>query len=90
MSLPAGDVPLYNHSLLDIETWLRKQGCEQDEADRNIWHVSQDNWTAELELDVEKIIASYRSKDSDGARVQRSFPYALSREDLQSAIFAGP
>ena len=90
MPLPAGDVPLYNHSLLDIETWLRQQGCQQDDEDRSRWHIAKESWTAELELDVERIIASYTSEDSEKPAVQRSFPYALSREDLESAIFAGP
>lgn len=90
MPLPASDVPLYNHSLLDIETWLRKQGCEQDRKDRNIWHIVQDSWSAELELDVDKIVASYKVNDGNRQTVQRSFPYALSRKDLQAAIFAGP
>ncbi|NJN32269.1 MAG: DUF3143 domain-containing protein [Synechococcales cyanobacterium RM1_1_8] len=90
MSLPTGDVPLYNHTLSHIETWLRDQDCEQDSSDRNVWHVCRETWRAELELDTDKIIASYERLDGARGKVQRSFPYALSRIDLESAIFAGP
>jgi len=90
MALPDSDVPLYNHTLANIETWLREQGCEQDSSDRNVWHLVQQGWRAELELDVERIIASYEMLDGSREKVQRSFPYALSRQDLESAIFAGP
>lgn len=90
MALPDSDVPLYNHTLAHIETWLREKGCEQDSSDRNVWHVVQQGWRAELELDVERIVASYEVSDGSRDPVQRSFPYALSRQDLESAIFAGP
>ncbi|NJM58427.1 MAG: DUF3143 domain-containing protein [Synechococcales cyanobacterium RU_4_20] len=89
MTLPSNNTPLYNHSLMAIETWLQQQGCEQDEQDRNLWRVVQASWTAALELDVEKIIVSYEDKQTHGT-VQRIFPYSLSRQDLENAIFAGP
>ncbi len=90
MALPDSDVPLYNHTLANIESWLQGQGCEQDSSDRNVWHLVQQGWRAELELDVERIVASYEMLDGSRSKVQRSFPYALSRKDLEAAIFAGP
>ncbi len=89
MTLPSHTTPLYNHSLMAIETWLQQQGCEQDEQDKNLWRVVRDSWTAALELDVEQIVVSYKDTQTDSG-IQRAFPYSLSREDLENAIFSGP
>ena len=86
MALPQDSTPLYNHSLMAIEVWLQQQGCEQDESDLNCWHISQEDWSADLVLDVEQIVVSY---DSSGNRTRRAFPYSLSRKDLEAVIFSG-
>jgi len=90
MSLPSPEIPLYNHSLTAIEAWLRGQGCDQDDHERNCWRVKRPTWEAEIEMDVEDLIVRYRSLEASGQTVQRSFSYALRREDLEAAIFAGP
>lgn len=90
MSLPSPEIPLYNHSLTAIEAWLRGRGCEQDEQERNRWRVKHPTWEAEIEMDVEDILVRYRSLEQNGSQIQRSFSYALRREDLDAAIFAGP
>ena len=89
MTLPPETTPLYNHSLTAIETWLEGQGCEQNEHDRSTWQVKRESWTANLELDVEQIIVSYKNIEDDSG-IQRIFPYSLSRQDLENAIFSGP
>ncbi len=89
-SLPAAETPLYNHSLLAIEVWLAQQGCHQDEENRNCWRVTRETWSADLELDVEQIVVAYQHQSGDRPHIQRSFPYSLSRRDLEDAIFAGP
>ncbi|MFZ9736780.1 MAG: DUF3143 domain-containing protein [Prochlorotrichaceae cyanobacterium] len=89
MSLPPAKTPLYNHSLTAIEAWLRDRGCEQDEQQRNCWQVKQADWEADIEMDIEEIVVRYHSSQSDQT-VQRSFSYALCREDLDAVIFSGP
>ena len=85
--LPA-TTPLYSHPLPDIESWLTGLDCEQDSDNPSRWRFSRGGWTAELVLDVDSIVVYYAS--SQGKSVQRSFKYSLSRQDLESAIFAGP
>lgn len=87
MALPQDNTPLYNHSLMAIEVWLQQQGCEQDERDRSCWHLKQDDWSADIALDLEQIVVSY---DASGTVTRRAFPYSLSRKDLQEVIFSGP
>ncbi|MEO0539458.1 MAG: DUF3143 domain-containing protein [Cyanobacteria bacterium P01_A01_bin.105] len=90
MTLPAADTPLYNHPLPDIEAWLVQQGCYQDPSELNRWTLEKFDWKAELMLDVDSVVVRYLGASDDGRDVQRSFKYSLSREDLESAIFAGP
>jgi hypothetical protein len=90
MALPSADTPLYNHALPGIEQWLHSQGCEQDLEERNCWTVDRGAWTAEIALEVEEIVVRYRGASDGGEDIQRSFPYSLSRNDIEAAIFAGP
>ena len=90
MPLPSPDTPLYNHPLPVIEDWLRGQGCEQDETARSQWHVKRPTWRAELLLDTTSIVVRYLGAAESGQDLQRTFPYALSRQDLEAVIFSGP
>lgn len=90
MTLPSPDTPLYNHSLNAIESWLRSQGCQQDEQERNCWRVRRDTWEADIEVDVEDLVVCYHSLADSSPDVRRSFSYALQRKDLDEAIFSGP
>ena len=80
--------PLYSHALPEIEDWLTEQGCDRNAQDISQWKIARSDWSAELYLDVDSIIANYTS--ADGKEVQRSFKYSLSRNDLEEAIFSGP
>lgn len=90
MSLLSADTPLYNHSLPEIEQWLREQGCQQDNQELHCWHVTRPSWEAELWLDIEQISIRYIEASENKQDVQRSFKYSLSRQDVEEAVFAGP
>ena len=90
MSLLPPDTPLYNHPLPQIEQWLKDQGCQQDEKQLHCWHVQHSAWEAELWLDIEQIIVRYLRAGENGQDIQRSFKYALTREDVERAVFSGP
>jgi hypothetical protein len=86
--MPPANTPLYSHSLPDVEAWLTQQGCDRDTENISQWRVERDRWSAILFLDVDSIVVTYTS--DDGAKVQRSFKYSLSRSDLEEVIFSGP
>jgi hypothetical protein len=89
MSLPPATTPLYNHPLPEIEQWLTSKGCQQDKDNLHCWYIQQGRWNAEIELEIDCLTVRYLKAD-DGRDVIRSFKYALSREDLEAAIFSGP
>ena len=86
--MPPASTPLYGHPLPAIETWLTEKGCDRDSKDISLWRLKEENWSAELFLDVDSIVVTYTK--SDRSTVQRSFKYSLSRSDLEKVIFAGP
>jgi Protein of unknown function (DUF3143) len=101
MILLPTDTPLYNHPLPEIEQWLISMGCEQDDAELHCWHIRQDDWRAEVCLDVEELTIQYYSVNTAAGSDQgsgqtgqqgiyRTFKYSLSRQDIENAILAGP
>ena len=48
------------------------------------------HWKAELCLDVEDILVRYLNVGESNEEINRSFPYSLSRADVEAAIFSGP
>ena len=86
--LPSPDTPLYHHALSALETWLEQMGCQQDESNVCLWHLRQPSWSADVELSVEDMNVRWTS--SSGGATQRSFPYSLSRSDVERAIMVGP
>ena len=86
--MPPASTPLYGHPLPVIETWLKQQGCERDSKDISLWKLKSEDWSAELFLDADSIVVTY--KKSDRSTIQRSFKYSLSRSDLEKVIFTGP
>jgi hypothetical protein len=89
MTLPSAATPLYSHSLSDIEDWLRQQGCIQSQDCPELWQISRPTWEAQLEMDTDQFIVHYQPTDGRDP-VTRTFKYALSRSDLENAIFSGP
>ncbi|MDZ8054680.1 MAG: DUF3143 domain-containing protein [Aulosira sp. ZfuVER01] len=84
------DAPLYNHTLPQIEQWLKDQGCKQDEEQLHCWHVERPHWQADLSLDVEQLTVRYIEAGENQQDIQRAFKYSLSREDIEQAVFSGP
>ncbi|AFZ52424.1 DUF3143 domain-containing protein [Cyanobacterium aponinum UTEX 3222] len=82
--------PLYNFPLPEIEAWLKKMGCDQNPQELNCWYVKKGNWEAEITLDIEDICVSYLNAGADGSDIKRAFPYSLSRQDIEDAVFSGP
>jgi ribosomal protein S4E len=89
-SLPSPETPLYNHPLPDIEQWLQNHGCERDDSDLHLWRVERSTWQAEIWLDIEDLTVRYLLPEPENSKIQRSFKYSLSRQDIEDAIFAGP
>ncbi|MBW4493258.1 MAG: DUF3143 domain-containing protein [Oscillatoria princeps RMCB-10] len=90
MVLPSAETPLYNHPLPEIEQWLRAQGCQQDRKQLHCWHIQRPSWEAEIVLDIDQLTVRYFQAGADGQDIQRSFKYALSRRDIEQAVFSGP
>ncbi|BAZ90367.1 hypothetical protein NIES932_18660 [Raphidiopsis curvata NIES-932] len=84
------DTPLYNHSLPQIEEWLKNHGCQQDETELHCWRLKKQTWQAELWLDIEQLTVRYIQAGENGQDIQRSFRYSLSRKDIEQAVFSGP
>jgi hypothetical protein len=90
MRLPSPETPLYNHPLPLVEAWLQNQGCTQDQANASSWYVRRNGWEAEISMDIEEIRVRYINAISGNKDIQRVFPYSLSRQDIEDAIFTGP
>ena len=90
MDLPVPETPLYNHTLPQIEQWLKEQDCEQDERELECWYLKRPAWQAQIWLDIEQITVKYIRAGENGQDIQRSFKYSLCRRDIQEAVFSGP
>ena len=86
--LPSPQAPLYNHPLPALEGWLMQLGAVQRGLNSCLWTLQRSDWSAEIELAVEEL--SVRWQQSDGACIERHFPYGFSRADVEAAILAGP
>lgn len=86
MAVPPESTPLYNHPLPILEDWLEEKGCIQDSEQIENWHCQTEWWEAELRLEETHIWVRYSYKDGNTKTL--TFPYSLSREDVEQAIFA--
>ncbi len=84
------DSPLYNFPLPEIENWLKKMGCQQNLQKLNYWYIHQNEWEAEVVLETEDIRVNYLKAGADGSDIKRAFPYSLSLQDVEDAVFSGP
>ena len=84
------DSPLYNFPLPEIENWLKNMGCQQNLEKLNYWHIKKSDWEAEIVLDTEDLCVNYFHAGADGSNIKRSFPYSLSLQDIEDAVFSGP
>ncbi|MEN9204755.1 MAG: DUF3143 domain-containing protein [Thermostichales cyanobacterium SZTDM-1c_bins_54] len=77
--------PIYNHPLPVIESWLEEQGCERDEHDPTCWTYRRGSWQVNIHWEETAFRVDYRS--GSGVVKTLLLPYALSRADVQRAIF---
>ena len=85
--LPPPPTPLYHHPLPSLEAWLEGLGARQAHRHSPLWTLDQPEWSAEIELRQAELQVRWLRGDE---RCQRTFSYGLTRDDVQSAILAGP
>ncbi|WP_287129360.1 DUF3143 domain-containing protein [Candidatus Cyanaurora vandensis] len=85
MSLPPAQTPLYNHPLHQLETWLRDQGCTQDEESLHAWSLRCPEWQMMIYLEETALRAEYHFEEDDTRTL--TFPYSLTRWDVEQAVF---
>jgi len=77
--------PLYNHPLPMIESWLEEQGCERDDQDVTCWVYQQPGYRVLIHWEETAFRVEYHFANGEGKTLL--LPYALSRGDVQRAIF---
>ena len=87
IQLPPSTTPLNQHSLKALELWLLEIGAERSNTDSCLWYWSMPAWSAQIKLEIEILRITW---DKDGVKTECTFPYGLSREDVQSAFYEGP
>ena len=85
--LPPTQTPLNRHSLLALETWLEQLGAKRSSSNPSLWIWQRAQWSAEIEIGQADLIVIW---DKNNLRSQCSFPYGLSRQDVEAAIKEGP
>ena len=85
--VPSENTPLNQHSLAAIESWLSEIGAEQSKKDPCLWTLLMPKWTAQIQMENDELLVTWEQK---GKISQCSFPYGLSRNDVQTAISLGP
>ena len=85
--LPPSTTPLNQHSLKALESWLMELGAEKSQTDPCLWNWVMPAWSAQIKIDIEQLRITWKKGDRN---YQCSFPYGLSRKDVQIALFEGP
>lgn len=83
--MPPASTPLFSHALPALEAWLISKGCTQDPDDPEQWLCERDQWQAQLRLEETTIWIRYTYPDGNTKTL--TFPYSLSRADVDQAIF---
>ncbi len=86
-SLPSADTPLNQHSLRALEQWLQSLGATRSDQDPCDWVWEQPAWSALLRLDQQDLGVIWTSEQPTRSC---SYPYGLTREDVESALRLGP
>ena len=87
VSLPPINTPLNQHSLKALEIWLEELGALRSDKDPCCWDWITPKWSAQIRMETENLKITW---EKDGEKNQCNFPYGLSREDVQYAIYQGP
>ena len=86
-NLPPAQTPISRHSLRALETWLCNFGAKKSLSDPCLWGLSIPEWSAEIKFSKDELEVVW---EKDQKIVKRSFPYGLSRIDVEEAIRQGP
>ena len=86
-SLPSADTPLNQHSLRALEQWLQGLGATRSDQDPCNWIWEQPPWSALLRLDQQDLGVTWTSEQPPRSC---SYPYGLTREDVEAALRLGP
>ncbi len=86
-SLPPPDTALNQHSLAALEFWLHELGAVRNEIDLCSWEMVKPEWTAVLLIGKDNISIEWVK---EGNSTYCSFPYGLSRHDVEITINSGP
>ena len=86
-NLPPEKTQFNRDSLLAFENWLRQLCAERSKTDACSWEWMMPQWSAEIQLEVDELRVTW---NKDGQLNQCSFPYGLSRKDVQIVISEGP
>ena len=85
--LPSPATALNQHSLVELELWLKTLGAEKNENNPCIWQLETSESSAEIEMMQDELKVTWMSKTKES---QFSFPYGLSRQDIEAALQQGP
>ena len=85
--LPPAQTPLNQHSLAALESWLNKLGAQKSKKDPSLWVWIMPKWSAEIKMEKDELNVTW---EQEGKLSHCSFPYGLSRRDVQIAIEVGP
>tara|TARA_Y100001968_G_scaffold333191_1_gene394623 strand:+ start:2233 stop:2454 length:222 start_codon:yes stop_codon:yes gene_type:complete len=73
--------------LKSLEIWLEELGAQRSNTDPCCWDWIMPEWSAEINMETENLRITWKKDD---IKYQCTFPYGLSREDVQSAFYQGP
>ena len=85
--LPLPQTPLNQHSLEALEAWLSELGAHRSQDNLCLWTLVMPNWSAQITMERDELQVTWKK---DGNSNHCSFPYGLSRRDVQTAIIEGP
>ncbi len=85
--LPPSDTPLNQHSLMAIEFWLDQLGAKKSNSDPCRWEWVLPDWSACIDVEQDELRITW---DKGGEQSQCSFPYGLSRKDVEVTMTEGP
>ncbi len=91
-NLPPPKTPLNQHSLGSLEFWLISLGAEKSIENPCLWNWITPNWSAQIHLKQNEIMVVWTGNHNkeEQKHSQFSFPYGLSRQDVEAALQHGP
>ncbi len=86
--LPPAKTPLNQHSLGAIEYWLSSLGAKKNDDNPCLWSWVIPQGSAQIKINEEDLIIIW--VEGGDKKSQFSFPYGLSRQDVEAALQHGP